>query len=185
MATQRVTTQAEAARLLGVTPMTVRRWISTGLLAEPPWTRRTLRVAARLATRRRETHGSPPIGSSAEHGTASRWRAGCDCDACRAAHTGDTTSRRAAARATWWAQREAAFLDDLASGATYREALEAQEISANAVAARRRRDPTFAARLWDALEAGRDPSLEHGTSGAWRYGRCRCRECWEHHERHR
>lgn len=185
MAAQQVTTQAAAARLLGVTPMTVRRWMSVGLLTEPPWTRRTLQAAARSAARRREAHRSPAIGSAAEHGTVSRWRAGCDCDACRAAHNEDTTTRRAVARAAWWAQREEAFLLDLAEGMVYSDALQTHDISAQAVTARRRRDRDFAARLWDALEAGRDPNLAHGTAGAWRHGRCHCWECWEWHERTR
>lgn len=184
MASRQIATQAEAARLLGITAMTVRRWIIIGLLDEPPWTRRTLRAAEQAAARRR-TSSTPPTGSTAEHGTPSRWRASCDCDACRAAHNDDTTSRRIAARATWWAQREDAFLDDLASGASYREALEAHGISAQTVTARRCRDRAFADRLWDALNTGRDPDLSHGTSTAWREGRCRCRECWEEHERHR
>ena len=41
-------------------------------------------------------------------------------------------------------------------------------------------DEQWALQLDDALLAGRDPGLDHGTFNAYRHGRCRCPECREY-----
>lgn len=173
----RVKTFAAAARLAGVTPMTIRLWVSKGWLlpAGEGWTAAQLRRAAEAG---RQSSGR---GSTAEHGTASRWRAGCDCDACGAAHNLDTQQRRREARQAWWVQRTEPLLKRLAGGGDYGHVLADLEVTAAAVTARRRTDPSFAQALDEALMTGRDPDLRHGTAAAWKR-RCRCPECREHHD---
>ncbi|MGW2841866.1 hypothetical protein ACWCWD_29275 [Streptomyces sp. NPDC001493] len=50
-------------------------------------------------------------------------------------------------------------------------------VSVNQVYGYRRFDQGWATALDEALMAGRDPSLEHGTHKAHRWGGCRCPEC--------
>lgn len=169
-------TFADVARHVGVTPPTVRAWVEKGwLTASGPWTTADARAAA---ARSRQRAGR---GAVAAHGTASRWRAGCSCEACRAAHNAESRDMREAARVEWWADREAPLLEALAGGVPWREALAEVGATAQAVTAHRYRSPAFAAALDAALMEGRDQSLEHGTAGAWRAG-CRCPECREYHE---
>lgn len=170
---------ADVARRAGVTPATVRTWVGKGwLAASGPWTAADVRAAA---ARSRQQAGR---GSSAAHGTPSRWRAGCTCELCRAAHTEDTKAAREASRVAWWQERERPLLDALASGAPFREAVAEVGATAQAVTAHRRRSSSFAAALDDALRQGRDGAIEHGRASAWRAG-CRCPECREEHERSR
>jgi hypothetical protein len=64
-----------AAAAHAVTQPVVRRWLSLGLLPEPPWTNSTAPTKVRDLTdpeRRRR-------GSRAAHGTMARWNAGCSC----------------------------------------------------------------------------------------------------------
>lgn len=172
---QTATTLAAAARLAGLTPPSIRLWIRKGWLsAEPPWTLEQLRAASDQSRQR------PGSGSEAEHGTPTRWRGGCTCDACRDAHNEDTWSRRETARVLWWQSRTGPLLELLASGTPYGEALHELGLTAQAVTGHRRRDPGFAQALDEALMLGRDPDLSHGGSTAWRQG-CRCPECREYH----
>ncbi len=82
--------------------MTIRIWIDKGWL--PPstegWTAAQVRRAARSG---RQVAGR---GSLAEHGTESRWRAGCACEDCTAAHNDAERRRRAAARAEQWREAQ-------------------------------------------------------------------------------
>lgn len=173
-----LTSRAAAAREAGVTPMTVSGWISKGWLTEPPWTPHQVAKAAERSTR------TGRRGSSSEHGTPSRWRAGCPCEKCAAAHRADDAARLRTRRMAEWAEREPGLLADLAAGTRYSEALARAEVTAQAVTEHRRRDPGFAERLDQALMAGRDPGLDHGRPIAWRSG-CRCPECRAEHERGR
>lgn len=170
----RIVSLAAAARHAGVTPTTIRAWRERDWLPAPPWTPWQL---DRAADRSRQRAGR---GSTVEHGE-SRWRAGCRCDTCRTDHTAVSNSRREAARVEWWQSREQPLLDLLAGGAVYREALVEVGVTAQAVTAHRHRSPGFAERLDDALTAGRDETLEHGTARTWRQG-CRCPECRAVHE---
>lgn len=111
----------------------------------------------------------------------SRYRAGCRCAACVAAHNEQSTEDREAARRAWWADRETPLIEAVSAGAKYREVLEDQQLTAQAVTAHRRRSQEFAAALDAALMEGRDPGVEHGTGRGWK-ARCRCPECREYHE---
>lgn len=169
-------TYADIARYLGITSATVSGWARKGWLAtQGPWSPAEARAAA---DRSRQRAGR---GSTAPHGTPSRWRAGCTCHACRRAHSHETRTRRAAARLQWWQTRQAPLLQALADGAPWADALAEAGVSSQAVHAHRKRSPQFAADLDRALMAGRDPRLDHGRAGAWRAG-CRCPECRAHHE---
>ena len=84
----RVTSIRQAAAACNVTPPVVRRWLSLGLIPEPPWTQQQLRKARDLTDpegRRR--------GNRAAHGTIARWNAGCSCTECRKSQSG--AARRA------------------------------------------------------------------------------------------
>lgn len=169
-------TLAAAARLAGVTPMTIRVWIRKGWLApEGGWTATQLQKAAEAG---RQTRGR---GSEAEHGTTSRWRAGCPCDACTGAHNAAERRRREDVRVEQWRKIAGGLFSLLAAGEDYGSAIAAVGVTAPAVTAHRRRSTEFAANLDAALMAGRDPLLTHGTSTAWKT-RCRCPECRNHHE---
>jgi hypothetical protein len=66
----------------------VRRWLSLGLIPEPPWTRQQLhqvRDATDPQGRRR--------GPNVPHGTLTRWLEGCDCDRCREAQNDAAKAR--------------------------------------------------------------------------------------------
>lgn len=167
-----------AATAVGMTAPGLRQWIKKGWLPDGPWTAHQLHKALEKS---RQTAGR---GSQAEHGTTSRWRAGCNCDLCADAHNTEWRHHRERRRRAEWVGRDQALIDTLAGGTPYAEALAHHEVTAQAVTAHRRRDVDFAARLDAALLAGRDPGLGHGTSGAWRHG-CRCPECREHHNEHR
>lgn len=174
--TRTIRTLVAAARIVGVTPGTIRLWLDRGWLrTSGPWTAQQVRRAAERAPH------PGARGIQAAHGTPSRWRAGCPCDDCLAAHNAEIAELREAARFAWWADREKSLLEALASGERYSEALERLDITAQAVTAHRRRSPAFAAALDQALMAGRDPDLQHGAWPGWKGG-CRCPECRELHE---
>jgi hypothetical protein len=71
-----------------VTPPVVRRWLSLGLIPEPPWTIQQLhqiRDETDPEGRRR--------GPQVPHGTLTRWLEGCDCDRCREAQNDAARAR--------------------------------------------------------------------------------------------
>lgn len=171
----KLTSARAAAAKVGITANTVENWMRKGWLPEPPWTSHQVTMAQR---RSRQRAGE---GSTAAHGTPARYRAGCPCDACRdgenSANRG-LTYRRAM---TYWAEVGPGLLGSLAGGVPYREALKAHGVTAQALTSHRHRDRDFAARLDEALMAGRDPDLDHGRNSAWK-ARCRCPECREFHQ---
>lgn len=124
----------------------------------------------------RTTSRRPP-----RHGTASRWRTGCTCDRCRAAHTRDTTSRHRRLRDEQFPEdARAVMLDQVAAGARLPDAVP-DGVSVGMVWGRCRRDESFARALDRALTLGRDATLAHGTASAYRV--CSCPECRRaHHE---
>ncbi len=176
---ERVTSRRAAAAIAGVTPSTISQWVAKGWLATPPWTREDLHTASTHGVRRR-SHGS-----AAPHGSPSRFDAGCNCDKCTAAHyrqiSEDNDTRR---QAEWDAGPAEALITSVAAGVDYRQALAAAGVSSQAVTGHRKRDPAFATALDQALMAGRDPNLSHGTAEAWKM-RCRCPECRTWHNAHR
>ena len=76
----------QAAAASGVSPFVVRRWISQGMLDEPPWTLDEVQEA-------RDTEHRGPR-SQAAHGSTARWNAGCSCANCRTAHSDDARVRK-------------------------------------------------------------------------------------------
>jgi len=78
----------QAASVSGVSPFVVRRWISQGVLAEPPWTLDQVKDA-------RDTQDPGPR-SQAAHGTSARWNDGCSCATCRRAHNDLARTRKRA-----------------------------------------------------------------------------------------
>ena len=68
----------QAASASDVSPFVVRRWISQGMLAKPPWTLDQVQKV-------RDTQDPGPQ-SQAAHGTSALWNQGCSCATCRGAH---------------------------------------------------------------------------------------------------
>ena len=149
-------------------------WVRNGQLPPGPWTTAQL---TRAAAQRSPAGGA----ASAEHGTVSRWRGGCLCDECRTAHNADLRVWRTSKRLAFWESRVEPLLARLGAGEVYRETIADLGLSPSAIAAHRQRDPAFGVRLDEALTAGRDPDLRHGTGQAWKRG-CRCPGCREYHE---
>lgn len=170
-----IDTYAQAARVTGVAAVTIKAWVDSGKLPTGPWTEKKLLAASGA----QHPRGGRP--STSVHGTVSRWRHGCDCDACRDAHNREIRTMREDRRTAWWADKEDALIELVARGGIYGEILEEIGISAAAVTAHRRRDQGFAERLDEGLFQGRDETLTHGTGYAWRQ-RCRCPECRAYHE---
>lgn len=165
-----ITSYAAAARKAGVSARTISDWVTRGVLSAPPWTRRELTAAARKRT------ATKP--QSAEHGTASRWRAGCDCDACRDAHNRDSRDRRRAGRGDALAETWPLLLEAVAAGVPLGQACANVGLAAASLGRVLRPHPDLRAQLDAALMDGRDPDTDHGTQGAYRAG-CRCPECRE------
>lgn len=174
------TTRAAASVAACVTPATIRQWIAKGWLDPAgPWSRADLTAAGRNSRQRAGR------GTTAAHGTASRWMVGCRCRRCAEAHTAETTAAWDRRRqAQWDAGPADRLIAAILQAGSYRDALDAAGVSAQAVTGQRRRDPAFAARLDAALTETRDPDLAHGTNAAWHAG-CRCPECREYHNDHR
>jgi DNA-binding transcriptional MerR regulator len=171
----KVSSMRAAARIVGVSAATIRRWVNLGTLPTGPWTQTQLkRAGQKSASVRRGV-------TTAEHGTLSRYRAGCECDICTAAHIAETRASLERRRRAEMNTVEPELLTRLSRGDAYRDVLDALEITAQLVTAHRRRDEAFSARLDRALLEGRRDDLNHGTGLAWKVG-CRCPECRSHHE---
>jgi hypothetical protein len=67
----------QAAAVCNVSHPVVRRWLSLGLLPEPPWTLEQLQQVRDVTDPERRRRGS-----RAAHGTMARWNAGCSCAVC-------------------------------------------------------------------------------------------------------
>jgi hypothetical protein len=72
---QEVTSVRQAASVCNVTPPVVRRWLSLGLITEPPWTLQQLHQVRELTDPDGRRHGP-----QAAHGTLTPWLEGCECD---------------------------------------------------------------------------------------------------------
>ena len=68
----RVTSVRQAAAVCNVTPPVVRRWLSLGLITEPPWTMQQLHQV-RDETDPQGLRRGPQV----THGTMTRWMEGC------------------------------------------------------------------------------------------------------------
>ena len=170
----RITTYVAAGAHVDRAPSTVEGWVRRGLLSPPPWTGRQLEKIAK------ERSDSTVRGITSPHGTESRWRAGCRCEACTDIHNAETRDRRRAERAEWWEPRRKTLIAAFASGVPYVEALESVGASWTGLHRWRAVDPEFGAAIDAALMEGRRGDVDHGSHAAWRVG-CRCPECRETH----
>lgn len=114
----------------------------------------------------------------AEHGTENRWRTGCRCSLCGDAHNaGLRVWRRDRADRRFPAPQRRLLLKLLSRGQSITDAAMAVGVATQTVHSRSRVDPGWQQRLDEALMAGRDPRVRHGTEDGYRNGRCRCPEC--------
>jgi hypothetical protein len=67
-----ITSIRQAAAVCDVSPPVVRRWLSLGLIAEPPWSPGQLQKTRDIT----DPEGRQR-GNRAPHGTITRWNAGC------------------------------------------------------------------------------------------------------------
>lgn len=118
----------------------------------------------------------------AAHGTPQRWRTGCHCNQCLQAHNLDTLDRRREAARSRLDPIRNDLCGRLSNGEPLKNAAEAVGTTIAAIHGRGTWDAAWAAAVDEALMIGRDPTLDHGTIGAYRHGHCRCPECREHHE---
>jgi hypothetical protein len=162
----------QAASASGVSPFLVRRWVSQGVLAEPPWTPRQLQDAGDMQ--------DPGPRSQAAHGGTARRNQGCACAVCRRAHSNDARVRtRAKAAARLPVEIRQQLLDAICTGKPFRLALRDLALTPNQVWGLAQTDEAWSAALEAALMATRRSDLGHGTNAAYVAG-CVCKECREH-----
>jgi hypothetical protein len=170
-----VTSVRQAAAACKVTPPVVRRWLSLGVIAGPPWTRQQLhqiRDETDPQGRRR--------GPQVPHGTLTRWLEGCDCDDCHEAQNEAARARfRRRAQARLPVEKRRQLLDCIYSGKPFRAALTDLGLTSNQVWGLTKTDPEWSAALEAALTATRREDLDHGTNAAYVAG-CVCKDCREH-----
>ena len=170
-----VTSVRQAAAACNVTPPVVRRWLSLGLLPEPPWTLEYLhnvRDQTDPQGRRR--------GPQTAHGTLIRWTEGCDCDRCRQAQNDAARARgRREAQARLPVATRQQLLDAIYRGKAFRESLRDLGLTPNRVWGLTKTDGAWSTALEVALAATRRDGLKHGTNAAYVHG-CVCHECREH-----
>jgi hypothetical protein len=172
---QEVTSVRQAAAVCNVTPPVVRRWLSLGLIPEPPWTEQQLQEVRELTDpdgRRR--------GPQAAHGTLTRWLEGCDCDRCREAQN-DAARARFRRRAQERLPVEVCqqLLEGIYSEQPFRMVLRDLDVTPNQVWGLTKTDDEWASALETALIATRRDDLEHGTNAAY-VADCVCKECRAH-----
>ena len=171
---EEITSVRQAAAVCNVTPPVVRRWLSLGLIPEPPWTRQQLhqiRDETDPQGRRR--------GPRVPHGTLTRWLEGCDCDRCREAQNDAARARgRARAQKRLPVEVRQQLLEAIHDGKPFRAALRDLDLTPNQVWGLTKTDDEWAS-LETALTAARRDDLQHGTNAAYAHG-CVCIECREH-----
>jgi hypothetical protein len=171
---EEITSIRQAAAACNVTPPVVRRWLSLGLIPEPPWTRQQLhevRDETDPQGRRR--------GPQVPHGTLTRWLEGCDCDRCREAQNDAARARfRRRAQTRLPVEMRQQLLDAIYAGQPFRMVLRDLGLTSNQVWGLAKTDQEWSEKLETALNAARRSDLEHGTNAAYAHG-CVCRECRE------
>lgn len=118
----------QAAAICNVTQLVVRRWLSLGLLPEPPWTLKQLDLTDPVGRRR---------GSRAAHGTMARWNAGCSCTKCRRMRS-DAARARGRGKSRLPVEVRKHFLHAIHAGRPFREVLRGLGLTSNQVGASRR-----------------------------------------------
>jgi len=170
-----VSSVRQAAAACAVTEPVARRWLSLGLLPEPPWTLQQLREVRDLTDpedRRR--------GSRAAHGTMARWNAGCSCTECRQMQSDAARERgRAKSQRRLPVEVRKQLLDAIYAGRPFRQILRDLGLTSNQVWGLTKTDPEWSVALEAALMATRRGDLQHGTNAAYGQG-CVCFECREH-----
>ena len=91
----------------------------------------------------------------------------------------DRKRRRAISRAVFPRPLRMALLTQLRKGRPLGEAARIIQVPAQGIHGFARTNPAFRKELDEALLAGRNPDLAHGTLSAYRFGGCRCPECRE------
>lgn len=100
------------------------------------------------------------------------------CPGCRDGRRDpDQAYRAELAAAKFPAAARRKLLRALAAGKTLRNACAALDITTHRVFGFRAYDPTWSAALDEALMAGRNPDLDHGSLNAYHSSGCRCPEC--------
>jgi hypothetical protein len=165
----RVTSVRQAAAVCNVTPPVVRRWLSLGLIPEPPWTLQQLHMI------RDETDPeSRRRGPQVAHGTMTRWNEGCSCTRCREAQNDAARVRfRRTAQKRLPAKVRQQLLDAIYAGQPFRQVLRDLGLTSNQVFGLAKTDQEWSEKLDTALTATRRDDLEHGTNAAYVHG-CVC-----------
>jgi hypothetical protein len=155
-----VTSIRQAAAMCDVSPFVVRRWISQGLLAEPPWTLEQLHAV-------REAQDPSPR-PQAPHGTTARWNDGCSCAVCRGAHSDIARVRkRTKAHERLPADVRRQLLDAIYEGQPFRTVIRDFGLTSNQVWGLARVDQEWSTSLETALMATRPDDLTHSTNAAY------------------
>jgi len=150
----------QAAAASGVSPFVVRRWISQGMLDEPPWTLDEVQEA-------RDTEHRGPR-SQAAHGSTARWNAGCSCANCRTAHSDDGRARkRATAQARLPAYVRQRLVAAIYAGQPFRAALRNLGLTSNQVFGLSKTDEDWSTPLEASLTVTRRDDLQHATNAAY------------------
>jgi hypothetical protein len=133
----------QAAAFCNVSAPVVRRWLTLGLIPEPPWTQTQLREVRDLTDaedRRR--------GTSAAHGTITRWNAGCSCTQCRQFQSDEARARgRRRAQERLPADVRQQLLDAIYGGQPFRTVLRELGLTSNQVWGLTKTDEEWAAAL--------------------------------------
>jgi hypothetical protein len=165
----------QAAAVCEVSPPVVRRWLSLGLLSEPPWTLQQLREV------RDNIDPNPQRrGSHSAHGTSTQSNMGCSCTRCRQFQSDSARARgrrRAQERLRTDVRKQ--LLDAIYAGKPFKTAIRDFGLTSNQVWGLTKTDQDWAAALEAALTASRRGDLRHGTNAAYVQG-CVCRDCREH-----
>ena len=165
----------QAAAACNVSRPVVRRWLTLGLLSEPPWTLQQLHRVRDLTDPEQRRRGPRAV-----QGTMARWNAGCSCAVCRAMQSDAARERgRARAQTRLHVEVRGQFLAAIYAGRSFRQVLRDLGLTPNQVCGLTKTDDEWSAALEAALTAARRGDLEHGTNAAYVRG-CVCKECREH-----
>ena len=171
----RVASVRQAAAVCNVTPPVVRRWLSLGLIPDPPWTRQQLHQV-RDETDPQGRRRGPQVA----HGTMTRWNEGCSCTRCRQAQNDAARARfRRKAQGRLRVEVRQQLLDAIYSGQPFRAVLRDLGLTSNQVWGLTKTDDDWSAALEATLTATRRDDLQHGTNTAYVHG-CVCCECREY-----
>ena len=175
---EEITSVRQAAAACNVSGPVVRRWLTLGLIPEPPWTLEQLEEVRGLTDPERRRRGT-----RAAHGTMARWNAGCSCAQCRQLQSDEARARgRARAQERLPADVRQQLLDAIYAGQPFRTTLRDLELTPSQVWGLTRTDDGWSEQLETALTATRRDDLQHGTNKAYVAG-CVCSECREHQQR--